>query len=628
MSLINISGTITQSHATASDVSSVTTLQQLSNVNLVNGLSENQLLHYNSTSQDWENNSLTDIMSNNDFELLELSYLPMKGFRIVGDGDSVAIELKEWGPGLFGSNTCGVAAHVDGGSESSPAPIAADTRFGGFFASGSVDYSGTIPASSAGSVYFKTTEEHSASSRGTEVGIDTCAENESSRMLTARFYSNKFGVNPDNADGSDEAYIYGPETIYFEVDDGSNNYNPLTIAPDEARINGSAYINNSGDIESSHSAWGGAAVKAASGIGGTPFYALRATTNTSWEPAAWGTGLYELKFDADLTGVNLDGTSQTVAFNFGDSNAAYSAAGLRATIRDPVITSGDIDTFDGTMSIFVSNHTSGGEDVYAPIELGSAKTSLVTVPDSAASSAWQNLHHIIMRDDPSSVANWHASAYTAQTPTDQQDLASIQVVTTAATLDSNNDYTDFNNDYEIWVTDLVAGSLSWYNPITASPDETLINPKLIITKDESDSSKAVAAMFNIKRKYDFDLTGHDINGDLIQAQQRLIDQSDASYPVSRQQSRINGVSIDGNGDIDDFEGSYRIQVTDVASKSMTHTSVVEFKSSAIESLVPVTSVNMDTTARNNLTAAAGMTIFNTTTSKLETYDGSAWQAHW
>jgi hypothetical protein len=135
-------------------------------------------------------------------------------------------------------------------------------------------------------------------------------------------------------------------------------------------------------------------------------------------------------------------------------------------------------------------------------------------------------------------------------------------------------------------------------------------------------------MFNIKRKYDFDLTGHDINGDLIQAQQRLIDQSDASYPVSRQQSRINGVSIDGNGDIDDFEGSYRIQVTDVASKSMTHTSVVEFKSSAIESLVPVTSVNMDTTARNNLTAAAGMTIFNTTTSKLETYDGSAWQAHW
>jgi hypothetical protein len=34
---------------------------------------------------------------------------------------------------------------------------------------------------------------------------------------------------------------------------------------------------------------------------------------------------------------------------------------------------------------------------------------------------------------------------------------------------------------------------------------------------------------------------------------------------------------------------------------------------------------MNTTQRNALTAAAGMIIFNTTTSKFQGYDGSAWQ---
>jgi hypothetical protein len=34
---------------------------------------------------------------------------------------------------------------------------------------------------------------------------------------------------------------------------------------------------------------------------------------------------------------------------------------------------------------------------------------------------------------------------------------------------------------------------------------------------------------------------------------------------------------------------------------------------------------MNTTERNALTAAAGMIIFNTTTSKFQGYDGSAWQ---
>lgn len=38
--------------------------------------------------------------------------------------------------------------------------------------------------------------------------------------------------------------------------------------------------------------------------------------------------------------------------------------------------------------------------------------------------------------------------------------------------------------------------------------------------------------------------------------------------------------------------------------------------------------SLTTTERDALTPAAGWTIFNTTTSKVETYDGSTWQAHW
>jgi hypothetical protein len=43
---------------------------------------------------------------------------------------------------------------------------------------------------------------------------------------------------------------------------------------------------------------------------------------------------------------------------------------------------------------------------------------------------------------------------------------------------------------------------------------------------------------------------------------------------------------------------------------------------------PVKFPSLTTTERDNLTPAAGWTIFNSTTSKLETYDGSNWQAHW
>lgn len=37
---------------------------------------------------------------------------------------------------------------------------------------------------------------------------------------------------------------------------------------------------------------------------------------------------------------------------------------------------------------------------------------------------------------------------------------------------------------------------------------------------------------------------------------------------------------------------------------------------------------MTTTQRDAITAVAGLAIFNTTTSKLEVYDGAAWQQCW
>lgn len=45
----------------------------------------------------------------------------------------------------------------------------------------------------------------------------------------------------------------------------------------------------------------------------------------------------------------------------------------------------------------------------------------------------------------------------------------------------------------------------------------------------------------------------------------------------------------------------------------------------IDIISPTKFVNMDTTTRNALTAQSGMVIFNTTTSKLQCYDGSSWQ---
>ena len=55
---------------------------------------------------------------------------------------------------------------------------------------------------------------------------------------------------------------------------------------------------------------------------GVPIYSLRSTSNTSFEPAKWGTGLFEIQFDADLTGVDLDGTSQTI-YSLINSNGSH-----------------------------------------------------------------------------------------------------------------------------------------------------------------------------------------------------------------------------------------------------------------------------------------------------------------
>ena len=68
-----------------------------------------------------------------------------------------------------------------------------------------------------------------------------------------------------------------------------------------------------------------------------------------------------------------------------------------------------------------------------------------------------------------------------------------------------------------------------------------------------------------------------------------------------------------------IEGSLRIGGTTVADDKVTNSSIeLELTSKALRL------ANMDTTARNALTAVAGMVIFNTTTSAMEYYDGASW----
>jgi hypothetical protein len=68
-----------------------------------------------------------------------------------------------------------------------------------------------------------------------------------------------------------------------------------------------------------------------------------------------------------------------------------------------------------------------------------------------------------------------------------------------------------------------------------------------------------------------------------------------------------------------MSGGLKIGGTSGSSDTVTNSSIgLELQDKALRLAA------MDTTARNALTAVAGMVIFNTTTAALEYYDGTAW----
>lgn len=88
------------------------------------------------------------------------------------------------------------------------------------------------------------------------------------------------------------------------------------------------------------------------------------------------------------------------------------------------------------------------------------------------------------------------------------------------------------------------------------------------------------------------------------------------------QNRVNFVDHNAT------TANYRADTFNIAGGAYgdTSTTRLQVDSTKITASLPVVFPSMDTTARNLLTALAGMVIFNTTTVKLECYDGTTWQA--
>lgn len=95
-----------------------------------------------------------------------------------------------------------------------------------------------------------------------------------------------------------------------------------------------------------------------------------------------------------------------------------------------------------------------------------------------------------------------------------------------------------------------------------------------------------------------------------------------SFPVGAPMSIPNRISLlDHNASA----GTYKADTFTIQQGSSTTNHAV-FDTNKASFVKPVAFPTMDTTTRNALTPAAGWVIFNTTTVKLECYDGTTWQA--
>lgn len=211
-----MSGDVTQSHATASDVTAVTSLDDLNNVDLVNGLVDNQLLAYNSGTSQWENISINDVNYNNEWFLGD--FTGAGGFRTRGvfveseDDRWASIELREWDQASkpFGLHNPGVQTVVFGGTPASPAAVGNGTIIGAAFHIASVDNTGVIPITANAGYFAQTTEAQTPTTRGTKLVYRTTPNGFTGQYQSIWLQGNTLTLNPSDPTSLGEAVIDSP----------------------------------------------------------------------------------------------------------------------------------------------------------------------------------------------------------------------------------------------------------------------------------------------------------------------------------------------------------------------------------------------------------------------------------
>ena len=421
------------------------------------------------------------------------------------------------------------------------------------------------------------------------------------------------------------------------------------------------------------SAFANAAIQAVSTTNGVPIYSLRSTSNTSFEPAKWGTGLFEIQFDADLTGVDLDGTSQTIAFNIGDSSGSYNVAGLDSKIVDTVIDgNGDIESFNSEIEFRVNDKTAGSDTQSFPLRVASSgvtASNTTVIKDASASTPWKSF--VIQHDRSNATPiNNQASdiVWTAKTTNQEQFLGVAEMITQDILLDGNDDYVDFNNRLDFYTTSMSAGASTWHQLMTMNKDLIEIKADFkssyndFVVEGNYDSLVKQTRIETNNSKWDRSrsamrcTTNADLDAGAGLEQFSNGFGVDTSYSLNTSEIANIGVQVlspDFNGDntlgYGNGQSSYfnvqlrgdgyapgsgpgiqalRIEpwVSCVTMNTATGTVplLIETNATAIKENKPHVFVNLTTTERNALTAESGMMIFNTTDVKLQCYDGTAW----
>ena len=398
-----------------------------------------------------------------------------------------------------------------------------------------------------------------------------------------------------------------------------------------------------------------------------PIISLRGTTNLSWEPDIWGVMGHEMKWDADLTGTNMDGSGLTVDYRAGDRNNSFSIGGLNWKMKDTVIASGDIDSFNGEMSIRINDVVNGNNITEFPVVVSNERSSFIKADDLNGSGAYDTIRIVADR----SVTNNYDHAAIGFVDRDNNDndtqLAQFQITAQNRQEDGSGSVSDFNTSYDFWLTDLSGGSVSWHQPLqlfSGSVDinapVNLINQGMTVSggysnlinsiRVEGNSGKwnrsrsSVRAtcnadsgngleQFNDNFGTDFNLSINDSEVGLVMVKVQNPDFNlDNTLAYGNGQAstfsvNLRGEGYQGGGGVAPFEALLVApwdNSVDVNVIDDTNNLLLKTNAPAIEETKPHVFVNLNTTERTALTATAGMTIFNTTDVKLQCYDGTTW----